>query len=97
MSQDSRSPRCVGGLVVVRMPRLELGTSRLSGVRSNQLSYTRAPWIASPSGQAAVNVAGGRQGVNAGWEPQRGQGVALPGGVRLAWISSAYRSVMPAM
>ncbi len=27
--------------VLVRKPRLELGTSRLSGVRSNQLSYSR--------------------------------------------------------
>lgn len=39
---NSKSPRRSRGFLV-RMPRLELGTSRLSGVRSNQLSYTRVP------------------------------------------------------
>ena len=62
---------------MVRMPRLELGTSRLSGVRSNQLSYTRALelLVAVPFGQAGNKITVDMCRVNGGRRRQsRGKG-----------------------
>ena len=60
MDEKRNPPSRTGDFFLVRMPRLELGTSRLSGVRSNQLSYTRAPQLlfAVPFGQAGNKITG---------------------------------------
>ena len=39
LSQLSYTPTFMGNLIMVGLDRLELSTSRLSGVRSNHLSY----------------------------------------------------------